>query len=150
MGRPSKWVNKSSCPEAPSGRPSGRRARRGSEGCECRAGEARRRGGAEAAGSGHATDGVYRIVVSNDFNVLTGYNVASVAVAGKIGSGSIVVDATTQMVTVTVTWQHGSDDTPPRGTNAVSLTHDHHTPRGDACSADRDPPDAHRRVPLSS
>lgn len=26
------------------------------------------------------------------------------------GSGSIVVDATTQMVTVTVTWQHGSDD----------------------------------------
>lgn len=26
------------------------------------------------------------------------------------GSGSIVVDATTQMVTITVTWQHGSDD----------------------------------------
>ena len=26
------------------------------------------------------------------------------------GNGSIVIDATTQMVTVTVTWQHGSDD----------------------------------------
>lgn len=26
------------------------------------------------------------------------------------GNGSIVVDATSQMVTVTVTWQHGSDD----------------------------------------
>ena len=26
------------------------------------------------------------------------------------GVGSIVVDATTQMVTITVTWQHGSDD----------------------------------------
>ena len=26
------------------------------------------------------------------------------------GSSTIVVDATTQMVTITVTWQHGSDD----------------------------------------